>query len=116
MWPAPEGVLEVTAPEHLPALAAAADTAGEVYLAVRLYCALSKCSLQRAQCCSALLWHRWSSRVAPPASCGTGCPGDQNISKVLCLLGTLPTLTCQGSSDLDMGWYLKLQQIAANNN
>lgn len=64
-------------------------------------------------------WHR-GERFCPAQSSthsGTELLWDTDISKVL--LGTLPTTVTgasQGSCDLDISWYLKVQQIAVNNN
>lgn len=65
-------------------------------------------------------WHRGEGLCLTQSSthsCGTGLLWDTDISKVL--LGTLSTTltgASQGSCDLDTTWYLKLQQIAVNNN
>lgn len=112
MWPVPEVVVEVTAPEGLPVLVTAADTPGCVYLTARLCSAPRKCSFQvctALQCCSGTAV-RGSALPHPkpqqPARCGTGLLWDRSMSKVLGVLGTLPTTwacASQGHCDLDMG-------------
>lgn len=100
--------VEITAPEYLPAVVTSPDTAGWVYLTVRLYSALRKCSLHSAQC-SALLAQGEGLCPAQPWAAGllhtapTALLWYTNISKEL-LSTLLTTLTCanQGSCDLDM--------------